>query len=755
MKNPLFKRLKREFIRDLPKYIVIFLFLMLPIALCSGYMIGNDSMIKTYYESIDKYNLEDGHFQTMFALSGEQINQIENSQNIIIQPLCYKEETSTLNHTIRVYKSSDRTQMNKVCIHKGKLPLNADEIALDRLYSENNKINIGDKITIGGKSFTITGLVSLFDYSCGFKDNTDSMFNATSFSIALVSDSGFEYIDNFNLKYNYAYTINDNLEENELHDKNNEIRKNIFTFCMTNSNNINDFIERENNQSIQFSINDIEGDLTMMLIFGILIIGGLAFVFALSIKSQIEQESGSIGTLKALGYKNGEILIHFLILPLMTVICAGIVGNIFSYTLLKDYIVTLYYHSYSLPVYTTYFNLDALIYTTIIPILLVIMINILVLYKSIKLHVLNLLSGTLKTQKDKKVAKIDKKIPFMHRFRLRVIFQNKGTYFALFMGTLFACVILLFGLMMNPLLTHYKESVLNSQLAPIQTILKADIPVDDENAEKILYTSLTYFNDDIMIYGVEKSGNNSVFLKNLNFENDKVVINSSLFEKYKLKENSQIVMTKKYSEDKYTFNVSSVFKNDGNLIVFMDIDYFKSVFDENEYLVSYLSNEKLGINDGYVYKVITLEDLTNVSTQLVDSMGDLFIMFTIFSAILFGLLIYLLAKIVIEKNQKQISMMKIMGYSTREINRAYNIPTGIMVLFSVVVCTILSKSIIKMLWDYFLRVKLKGWVSFYIAPHLYPEIILISAICYLVVYFIESRKINKIALSYTLKEGNI
>jgi putative ABC transport system permease protein len=73
MRNPLFKRLPREFKKDIIKYIVMFLFLTLPIALCSGYMIGNDSMIKTYYEGVEKYNLEDGHFITLNNLDDNLI----------------------------------------------------------------------------------------------------------------------------------------------------------------------------------------------------------------------------------------------------------------------------------------------------------------------------------------------------------------------------------------------------------------------------------------------------------------------------------------------------------------------------------------------------------------------------------------------------------------------------------------------------------------------------------------------------------
>ena len=752
MKNSLFKRLKRELLKDLPKYIVMFLFLAMPIALCSGYMIGNDSMIKTYYNSIETYNLEDGHFSTMFMLNEDKINDIENENDITIFNLNYKEVASENGHIARIYKLDDRLNVNKWCLHKGEIPDDEIKIALDRLYCENNDIKIGDIIYYNSKPAIVSGYISLFDYSCLFKNNTDSMFNAQTFTIALVSDEGYTRFSSTEI-YNYAYTYPKRLNETDAHNKTIDLKKNIYKFCALNGNTLNDFISSEENQAIQFSIEDMEGDLTMMLIFGAIIIVGLAFVFALSIKSQIEEECHAVGTLKALGYTNKEVLFHYLILPLIVVLFAAAAGNILSYTLLKDYIVTLYYHSYSLPLYTTFFNLDALIYTTIVPVIIVLIINFAILNKSIKLPILNLLSANLKKQKNKKITKLSPKIPFMSRFRLRVVLQNKGTYFALFMGTLLSCIILFFGLMMNPILTHYKQVVIEDQIAPYQTIMKRDTFVS-EYAEKVLLKQLVYENDDIMIYGVEKTSSDSKYFKNLSFENNKVVINSSIKNKYKIKTGQTITIDEKYSEEKYTFTVSKTYDNSGSLIIFMDTDMFLSTFDDGEYLVTYFSDVPLAESTD-IYKVISTEDLTMIADQLADSMGDLFLLFTIFSGVLFALLIYLLSKIVIEKNQKQISMMKIIGYKTSEINFAYNIPTGIMVILSVIVGTLLSHVVIKVLWEAILRIKMKGWLDFYIAPYIYPLIILIALICYGVVYFVESKKINKIELSYTLKEGNI
>ena len=479
----------------------------------------------------------------------------------------------------------------------------------------------------------------------------------------------------------------------------------------------------------------------MMLVFGTIIVFGLAFVFALSIKSQIEAEAKSIGTLKAMGYKNKELLIQYLILPTFITLLAGVFGNILAYTFLKSYIVSLYYHSYSLPLYNTFYNAKALIFTTILPILMVLIINFLVILKVLLIPSLNLLKNQLINKKHKKVMRLSHKISFIPRFQIRVILQNKGTYIAL-----------LFGLMMDPLLDHYKEEVIKSQIAPYQTILKVDI--DDLDGEKLYVKTIDYKNDQIMIFGLEKYDNESKYLNKLNINNkNKVVISSDLKSKYGFKNGSLIKLNEKYNDNKYVFNVEDVYQATGTFIIFMDSNLFKETFDD--YLTSYFSDDKLNISDEYVYKIIALDDLIVVSNQLSDSMGRVFILFTIISIILFALLIFLLAKIVIEKNQNQISMLKIMGYKTFDINKIYNVSTGIITLLSLVISTFIAQFFIKIAWDIVLKNKMSGWLDFYIAPYLYPIIFGIGIGAFAVVYLFESRKISKINLAFALKDDSL
>jgi len=750
MINPLYKRLKRELLKDIVKYLIMFLFLSLPIAICSGYMIGNDSMKKTYYNGIDKYVLEDGHFESLNELDNSLIETIELDNDIKIYSLNFKDELSIKDHTIRFYKISDRENINKYCIHKGNLPKNSNEIALDRLYLENNHMKIGDNYIINDKEYKIVSAISLFDYSTLFKNNNDSMFDANKFSIALINDEGFSNISNDHIKYNYAYLFSERLNKNKGNIKNKELSNYLYDKLIENGNNLENFLPKEDNQAINFAIEDIEGDLVMMMVFGAIVVFGLAFVFALSSKSQIEAEAKSIGTLKAMGYNKKELLIGYLILPTIITLLAGIFGNILAYTALKEYLVGLYYHSYSLPLYKTYYNPKAMLYTTILPILMVFIINLLVILKTISIPSLNLLKNQLVTKKNKKVMKLNHKINFISRFQIRVILQNKGAYIALFFGTLFATILLMFGLMMTPLLKHYKKEVIKSQIAPYQTILKVDI--DGLDGEKFYVKALEYKNDEIMVYGLDKYGSDSKYLNDIKIKENKVIVASGLDSKYKL--GNSIKLKEKYSDIKYSFKISDSYKTTGSFVIFMDMDLFMDTFDSG-YYTSYFSDEKLDISDEYVYKTISLDDLILISNQMSDSMGDVFLLITGISVILFILLIFLLAKIVIEKNQSQISMLKIIGYDTYNINKIYNISTGIVTMISVLLSTLISRFLLKIVWNLVLRNEMKGWLDFYIAPYLYPLILGIGAISFIAVYLIESIKVSRINLSIALKDDNL
>ena len=119
MRNPLIKRLPREFINEITKYLVIFAFMVGTIGLVSGFLVAGSSLKQSYDESFEKYNIEDGNFELLNEEDDNLINTLEE-QDLKIYDNNYIEEDSVNDSVIRLFLN--RKDVNKVCIMEVELP---------------------------------------------------------------------------------------------------------------------------------------------------------------------------------------------------------------------------------------------------------------------------------------------------------------------------------------------------------------------------------------------------------------------------------------------------------------------------------------------------------------------------------------------------------------------------------------------------------------------------------------------------------
>ena len=158
MRNPLRKRLLRELKEEAGKYAVIFLLMILSIGFISGFLVADNSMITAYNNSFEDYNIEDGHFETQKELNRAQRKAV-GALGIEIHDLYYVDEPLHNDSTMRLF--AERTEVNRACLMKGRMPDAPGEIAIDRMYAENNALSIGDSLESDLHRWTVTGLVAL------------------------------------------------------------------------------------------------------------------------------------------------------------------------------------------------------------------------------------------------------------------------------------------------------------------------------------------------------------------------------------------------------------------------------------------------------------------------------------------------------------------------------------------------------------------------------------------------------------------
>lgn len=752
------------------------------IGLISGFLVADGSMIKAYNDSFDKYNIEDGHFRLNDSLSKENKKALEK-EGVTIYNLNYIEEKVESSSTIRLFKP--RNKVNQVCIMDGKLPQSKNEIAIDRMYADNNNYQVGQTIKVGKKKLKITGLVALSDYSALFSKNSDLMFDAIKFGVGIVSDEGFESFKDAKIYYNYAWTYNEDVD-NEINTSND-----FLNVLVKNVSGIDDYIPQYANQAIHFTGDDMGGDEAMMTVLLYIIIGILAFVFAITTKNTIESEAPMIGTLRAMGYTKKEMLIQYMTLPILVSLVACIVGNILGYTYFKDVMAGMYYGSYSLPTYVTIWSGDAFIKTTIIPFIMMVLINYGILMKSLKLSPLKFMKRDIKKAKKNKKTLVLHRLGFFSQFRLSVILNNLSGYVTLFVGVLFAIILLMFGMDMHPVLDHYQDVVVNNMTAKYQYILNTPESIDTTAIEQAFQTIPQEFRDsflsliddqydemydnyktkttgaeafslyslktlpestieeDISLYGLQ---NNSQYIHIKSLPKKGVYISKDVADKYNLKKGDRISLKESYKDLRYTFEIKGIYDAPGSMALYMSKSYFNEVFNcQDGYFNGYFSNRKItDLKDDYIASTITQDDLTKVSRQLNVSMGEMFYLVEGFAIVMFIMLIYLLTKMIIENNKVSISMVKILGYISKEIQKMYVHATTIVILIS----TLLSFGITTWILSYAFKIvfeKYAGWLPFYVEGSVYIKMFIMTVISYLFVMMIQMRKIKKIPMDEALK----
>lgn len=768
MKSPLRKRIPRELKGEFGKYLVVFLLMVLTIGFVSGFLVADGSMLKAYDESFDKYNIENGNFRTAEKVYRSQWKDIE-AAGVKLYENYYIEEALDNGSTMRFFKN--REQVNKVCLMKGEMPSGQGEIAIDRMYADNNSLQVGDTLTRGKKFWKITGLVALSDYSALFQNNNDSMFDSVKFGVGVVTPEEFETLSQEKLQYNYAWIYNKQ-PENEKEEK--KVSEDLME-DIGNVVTLETFVPRYLNQAIIFTGDDMGGDKAMVVMLLYIVIVIMAFVFGITISNTIRKEAGVIGTLRASGYTRRELILHYMTLPVLVTLAGALVGNILGYTIFKGVCAGMYYGSYSLPTYVTVWNAEAFLLTTVVPVIIMILINYAVLRYRLQLSPLKFLRRDFSGKKQKRAMYLSPKIGIFSRFRLRVIFQNVSNYLVLFVGVIFANLLLFFGMLLPSALDHYQLEIQGNMLAKYQYMLSVpasvssgnkldgmlslleyymDTRTDNKDAEKFSAYSLNtmpgkYKSEEIVLYGVEPD---SQYI-HADLSGDGVYISSAYADKFRIKKGDTITLKEKYEKDEYSFKVDGIYDYTASLCVFMERDKLNEVFDlGDDYFGGYFSNTEIkDIDSKYIGSVIDLESLTKISRQLDVSMGDMMGMMYGFSVIIFLVVIYLLSKVIIEKNAQAISMTKILGYTDGEISRLYILSTSLVVVICLLLSLPIERQIMEVLFREMMLSSISGWITMWVDPMIYVKMMAIGIATYAVVAVLEFRRIRHVPMDEALK----
>ena len=747
MRNPLHKSLKKEFLRNRSRYISLSLVLILMIGVVTGFLSVAYSAKELLIKDQISSKVEDGQLALRDRMDVKTKTKLE-ALGLKVYEQFYTEQSVSRDTMVRVYRK--RFDINRATLHEGRMPNKQTEIALDRLFALKNGYSIRDTIRMSGKSMTITGLISVPDYTSLIQKNSDMMMDPIHFGIAIVTDTGFQTLSTDRMVYSYSYYLDDR----ELNDFQKQKRADdIQEICIREGAVLENLLTAQMNQAISFLPNDMGSDIPMVQTLLYIILMILAFIFVVISQTMIEEQASVIGTLLASGYTRRELLQHYMMLPtILIIVCAGI-GNLIGYTLFPNLFTDMYYSNYCLPPLSIQPVWEALLSTTVMPFIFMMLILYMLLKRRLRLSPLRFLRKDLRRHRQRRYIPLHGS-SFFQRFRIRIILQNKGSYLVLFLGIIFASFLLMFALILTPSMEQYIRNLEADSRCDYQYLLKAPVQAD---GEKVTLTSLKAYyvggdlDLDVTLYGL---GPNSGYYTDMTLSSDpkSIVISSDFASKMSLQVGDAITLRNPYRDKAYSFTIQDIYPYNTGFSAFMPRNQLNQLLHEDHtYFNGYLSNQPLDIEEAYVQSVVTRSDLVKINEQMTQAFSQLLPVLTSVSIAIYLVVLYILTRLVIDRNAISMSFLKVMGYTAKEIRSLYLHATTLVVLASLTAALPLCNIALRYLMK-FAFMKFTGNLSVYIPGYVYFLVVVTGGVAYLFIKALLTRRIEQMELGYALKE---
>ncbi|MBR4319126.1 MAG: ABC transporter permease, partial [Oscillospiraceae bacterium] len=518
-------------------------------------------------------------------------------------------------------------------------------------------------------------------------------------------------------------------------------------------NNLTSFVKADSNVRIGAAASDVEINRIAGLFAGIIILILFTYVISVFVINQIEQESGIIGAMYALGIEQHTLMKHYVTLPVLVTCIGGIIGTILGFspigipTQMADT-----YAYYSVQNFDVYYAPYLIAYGILLPPLICMIVNTLAINKKLSKTALSLMRNEQKAS-DIKQFNIKTK-NFTRRFQIRQLSREIRSVLTVVCGMLLSVILIELGLDIYVMCDAVKVYNVRDTKFSYQYLYKYPTEKVPNGGEGAYIETLSIDNNgymlDVTIIGLNENSKyfNAVLPKGKN----KAAISNSIYERYHLHDGDTFTLIDNVKDMNYHFTVEGLVEYSPGFTIFMDIDSMRELFNQSDdYFNTVYSDKELDIEEGRLYSILTKKDVENVATIYVNLMMGMIIMVILVSVIVFCVVVYLMMNVMIDKSKFGISLIKIFGFRSGEVRKMYLDGNFLVVAVGGLFCIPIGKVFIDSVYPNLIT-NIASCMKLEYPWYLYLAIYAGILIVYLIINSFLMRKIDKITPAEVLKE---
>lgn len=711
------RRSLRELATAWARYVAVALLVVLGIGVVLGLVITATASATSLREAERAGDLADGEFTTVVPLSPAQVRRI-TTLGVRLQ------EAPTLDlprqqpaGTLRLLPRSEG--LNRPVIDRGRLPVRTGEALVEKLHAEATGTSLGDRVTVGGRTFTVVGIGVLPNYTYPLARLSDTSANPGSFGLLVVTGPDFASVAAAyprGLVPGYAYRLGPVPEE--------RLRRTLLDFTVSpdavgnrllrdglrraeragvavDYPLLDSFLPAASNLRITSAGDDSELNLRISAGAGVLVIVLVGYVLAAFAADRIAREGATIGALYALGFTRAEVTRQYLLLPVALTLAAAGAGTVLGCAWAPSMTASEKFYSTLALSYAPPWPLLAV--AVLLPALLVAIVNLLVLGRALSATPLELLRPVPQAGSIAHVRL--PRLPFAAAFRLRQVLRSWAGYATLTAGLALAIALLVFGLGMRDSMAIYLDSLARDlRYEHLYSLRFADLDEVPAGAQPGIALSMTVLDrgegrNEVTLLGIDE-GNPYFPVAVAGLGRHDVVVSDGVASRFGLTVGDRLVLRERPGNLSWEFTVAAVVPHAEGLYVFTSRANAQELVDPAVLtLTSWLSSDGwLAGPDrakttprtapGRYYNVLfsswplelPAERLVGGSSRaevlaavrpLTTMMGNLITTIAGSAMAIFVIVLYVLIRLIVGRQRYPIALMKAFGYSEREVSRLY------------------------------------------------------------------------------------
>ena len=754
--------LKKKMIRDIRKhktqFLSIFLMAFLGVFVFAG--VGGESVglevnVDKFY---DDTNLADGWIYSNYIneLFLDQVNCLGATTQMERQLVVDSVADFSNDPEITLHFVENNTISKFYLIEGEPLDINdKDSVWLDKSFADAKGLKVGDKITFKFENYTLEKEIKGIGYS------PEYVYHASQSSVIPdFSKLGFAYMSHKafpedTIPYNVLNVKFDGTAENY---------NDILSYHMDGY--YSSFVERSEHSSVSQFSEEMDQHQMMAGIFPVVFILIAMLILLTTMTRIITHQRTQIGILKACGFKDKTIIIHYISYGFWLVLIGSILGLIIGPMTLPKLFYPSMSSTYILPSWTPAWSMN-FVYVAIAMILM----SVLVSYYAVKSIFNEKPADTIRPKAPKVsssgiIEKLGffKHLSFNTRWNYRDAKRNKFRALMTIIGVI-GCTALLvsaFGMYdgMSDLkewefnqINHYDSKLVINDEASISQI---DDVADEVNGDKIMESAIEIESDTSKKSGSLLVLNHTDLItptdydwNKIKIEDDEVSISQKMADMLGVDVGDTVKWHVMGSNKWIKTKIDKIHSDPTSQGFIMSADKLEDL-DLNYTTTSIVTAKHVDKNYTAIKTTSSIKDMTSSWDELTEAMWLLIYILIFFASLLAVVVLYNLGLLSFTEIEREIATLKVLGFKTKALRKLLLTQNLWFTTIGYILGIPVGYYILKIMWD-------SSGDSFYILPSItLTNLIITAAITFslsIIVNLMFSRKIKKLDMVESLKSA--